>query len=96
MPTTLKYLLWSILSTGLIFVAIMAFWVFLIVIGLIIIGRLIYLNFFNKGTRYSGRIFTYTIKKDPVARGSEQKNEEYTTVIDADNMEKEYKIPKIK
>jgi len=64
--------LWTVLSAGLILIAIMAFWVFLIIIGIVVIARLIYVKLFNKDSNV------------------------YTTVIDADNPDEEFRIPKIK
>jgi len=72
MPDILRYLLWTVLSAGLILIAIMAFWVFLIIIGIVVIARLIYVKLFNKDSNV------------------------YTTVIDADNPDEEFRIPKIK
>lgn len=101
MPNALRVILWSILSLGLLFLAVMAFWVFLIIIGVVIVARLIYVKLFHKGTPNRGfTIRTYTMKTTPT--GSDQPkedsngNENYTTVIDAEDPDKEYRIPRIK
>ena len=98
MPEALRYLIYAIMSIGLFFLAIAFFWVFLIIIGVIIVGRLIYMKLFNKGSG-SVTVYSYTFKgrpgnpSGPTINADEQ---EYTTVIDADDMDKEYKVPKLK
>lgn len=98
MPEAIRYLLYTILSVGLFFLAIMFFWVFLIIIGVLIVGRLIYTRLFNKRPG-SVTFYSYTFKgKQGDSSGSliNIDEKEYTTVIDADDMDKEYKVPKIK
>lgn len=82
--------------------AVMAFWVFLIILGIVIIARLIYSKLFRKG-KGSFTIHTYTIRPDRHSNNPyhqsinpETRDQEYTTVIDAEDQDKEYKIPKIK
>jgi len=98
MPNILRYVLWTVLSIGMIFIAISALWFFVIIVGIVIIARLIYLKLFNKQGTF--KIHTFTIKNGPPNNysqtGPKANDQEYTTVIDADDMEKEYKIPKIK
>jgi len=95
-PNTLRVVLWSILSLGMLFLAIMAFWVFLVIIGVVILARILYLKLFKKGTV---TIHTYRMNYPPSGQPSQPGNENqdaYTTVIDADDPDKEYKIPRIK
>lgn len=103
MINTLKYILWTILSLGMIFLAIMAFWVFLVILGIILIARFLYLKLFNKERKGTFTIHTYTVRSTPRNNAppsqefySEARGQKYTTVIDADDTEKEYQIPKIK
>lgn len=88
-------------------IAIMAFWVFLVIIGVLIVGRIIYMKLFNKGTITIRRYTVghtppggYTAQSRPHPNNGNQSygpnNSEYTTVIDADDPDQEYKIPKIK
>jgi cell division protein FtsW (lipid II flippase) len=97
----IRIILWTAISLGMIVLAIMAFWIVLVVIGVVILGRLIYLKFFpgrQNSSHGTFTIHTYTIR--PGARNNEgntyYQNQRYTTVIDADDPEKEYRIPKIK
>ena len=83
------------------FLAIMFFWVFLIILGVFIVGRLIYMKLFNKksATFYSYTVYNgKTVKNLSHSPDSDNpySEQEFTTVIDADDMEKEYKVPKIK
>jgi len=95
MPAMLKYFIWAVVACGLIFIAISAFWFLLIIFGLILLCRFVALKLFRKGgTSDRDRVFG-PISNVFVYRFRE-KSSEYTTVIDADDMEKEYKIPKIK
>ncbi len=103
MPNTLRYILWTIFSLGMLVIAVMAFWVFLIILGVIIIARLIYFKLFKKGTKGAFTVHTYTMRPGSKNNfhynqdsNAKSKDQEYTTVIDADDMDKEYKIPKIK
>ena len=98
---SLRVLLWSVFSLGMLFLAVMAFWVFLIVLGAIIIVRFLYAKLFHKPSGITIR--TFTIRpgpENPHAPNREAQpgsgNQEYTTVINADNPDQEYKIPKIK
>lgn len=100
MPDSIRYFLWIILSLGLLILGVMAFWVFLIILGIIIIGKIIYLKLFNKG---SITYYTFSTRRedrpnpnpfDPDSTAKNENEQKYTTVIDADNPDKEYKIPK--
>lgn len=102
MPNALRVILWSVFSLGMLVLAVMAFWVFLIILGIVIIARLIYSKLFQKG-KGSFTIHTYTIRPDRHSNNSyhqdihqESRDQEYTTVIDAENQDREYKISKIK
>lgn len=101
MSNPLRIILWSVFSLGMLFLAIIAFWVFLLIVGVIIIARFISAKLFNKPSGMTIRTYT----KRPGARnmnppnpGEEppQGNGQYTTVIDGDDPDKEYKIPKVK
>ena len=101
MSNAIRYLLWMILSIGMFFLAIMFFWVFLIILAVFIIGRLIYMKLFNKNavtfysyTMYNGKTVK-NLSHNPDLDNPDLE-QEFTTVIDADDMEKEYKVPKIK
>lgn len=103
MSNTLRYILWSIFSLGMLVLAVMAFWIFLIILGVIIIARLIYFKIFKKENKGAFTIHTYTVRPGPQDdyrynqdRNPKSEDQEYTTVIDADDLDKEYKIPKIK
>lgn len=99
MSNSIRYILWTILSLGMIFIAIMFFWVFLVILGIIIMGRLIYMKLFNKTPKNSVTFYSYTMHN---GKPSNDQNfhpnveQDFTTVIDADDQEKEYKIPKLK
>lgn len=99
MPNALRVLLWSVLSLGMLFLAIMAFWVFLIIIGIVILARILYLKLFRKG-KGTVTIHTYRMNyppsEQPAQPGNGSQDQTYTTVIDADDLDKEYKIPRIK
>ncbi|NLI90704.1 MAG: hypothetical protein GX434_00470 [Peptococcaceae bacterium] len=84
MSNTIRVLLWTILSLGMIFIAMMAFWAFLLILGVFIAARMIYLKLSKKNN-----VKMYTRRRT-------DQNQNYTTVIDADDPEKEYHIPKIK
>lgn len=101
MSNPIRMILWSVLSLGMLFLAIMAFWVFLILFAVIIIARLIYAKVFRKSSGLT--IQTYTFRSGPKSNNTPNpgaqgipKDGGYTTVIDADDLDKEYKIPKIK
>lgn len=100
MPDVLRYFIWSILSIGMLILAVAFFWVFLIVLAIIITLRIIYMKLFKKDSGI--RIYTFSTKNKPHQdtdpfgqKDNRQGDSEYTTVIDADDMEKEYKIPKL-
>jgi hypothetical protein len=98
-PNILRVLVWSILSLGMLFLAVMFFWVFLIVIGVFVIARIIYLKLFNKDSKGTVTMRTYKVNFGPrQAPDNHQANQDhpYTTVIDADDPDQEYKIPKLK
>jgi len=103
LSNAIRYILLTILSAGMIFIAIMFFWVFLVILGVIIFGRLIYMKLFNKNPGKSMTFYSYTMyngkppnnqKINPNINPNEE--QDFTTVIDADDQEKEYKIPKLK
>lgn len=101
MSNAIRYILLTILSLGMIFVAIMFFWVFLIILGIGIIGRLIYMKLFNKNPRSSVTFYSYTMHNGKPSNNlnpnlNPNEEQDFTTVIDADDQEKEYKIPKLK
>lgn len=104
MSNVLRYILWSVFSLGMIVIAVMAFWVFLIIIGVIIIARFIYFKLFSKeppGPKGTFTIHTYSMSSGqrnnvPPNQEPQSRDQEFTTVIDADDMNKEYKVPKIK
>lgn len=102
MSNTIRYLLFTILSIGMVFIAVMFFWVFLIIISILIIGRMIYMKLFNKNNHNVVTFYSYTMhngrpQNNQNTHSNDQKSESgFTTVIDADDMEKEYKIPKLK
>lgn len=82
-----------------IFIAIMFFWVFLVILGIGIIGRLIYMKLFNKSPKSSVTFYSYTMHNGKASNNYDtnpNNNQDFTTVIDADDQEKEYKIPKLK
>lgn len=101
MTNTVRYLLWTLFSLAMIIIAVMFFWFFLIILGVAVIARIIYLKLFRKEPANTGTITFYTFHSEGPG-GSEDnqsyrsQDQEYTTVIDADDMDKEYKIPKIK
>lgn len=100
-PNTLRYILWTVFSFGMLVIAFTFFWVFLIILGIVIIARLIYFKLFKKGHPGTGgfTIHTYTMRSDPMNYPPGQENEytttnqKYLTVIDADDPDQEYKIP---
>ncbi len=102
MTNAIRYLLMTVLSIGMVIIAVMFFWVFLLILGVLIIGRMIYMKLFNKSNKNAVTFYSYTMYNGRTetkhhTHPNEQKSEsEFTTVIDADDMEKEYKIPKLK
>ncbi len=99
MSNAIRYILWTILSLGMIFIAIMFFWVFLVILGIGIIGRLIYMKLFNKNPKSSVTFYSYTMHNGKPSNNYDttpNDDQNFTTVIDADDQEKEYKIPKLK
>ncbi|NLP44284.1 MAG: DUF4834 family protein [Peptococcaceae bacterium] len=96
MPNMIRNILWLLVSLGLIFIAFTFFWVFLLLIGIGLIARIAYLKLFKKDPF---KIHTYTIRFGSTNQRPDSpysNSNEYTTVLDADDMTKEYKIPKIK
>jgi len=97
MPNAIRVILWTILSLGMLFIAIMAFWVFLLIIGVVLVARLIYFKLFNKGTVTIHRYQVNVRPSNPTPSDNKtDQNSPYTTVIDADDLDKEYQIPRIK
>jgi hypothetical protein len=92
MPDLLKYLLYSIFAFGMICLAVMASWFFLLILAIGIAARVINQKFFGKkkttpeANTFSQRTWNKTTNTN---------QPEYMTVIDSDNTEKEYRIPKI-
>ncbi|HHV63908.1 MAG TPA: hypothetical protein GXX46_02345 [Peptococcaceae bacterium] len=102
MSNAVRLLLWTAISIGIVTLAILAFWLLLLVVGVAVLGRLIYLKFFpNRRNTSAGTFTVHTFTIGPrVHRNNasdiDNRNEPYTTVIDADDPDKEYRIPKIK
>jgi len=96
MPNMLRNILWLLISLVLIFVAFTFFWLFLLLVGIGLIARLAYLKLFKKEPF---KIHTYSIRFGSSQHrpyNSRDNTNDYITVIDADDMTKEYKIPRIK
>lgn len=101
MPDILKYLLMAIVPIGLIILAMFAFWFVLPVVIIGIAVRMIYVKFFLK-KRPAFRTYTFSQSWPKDASFDRERNmvnireQEFTTVIDADDLDREYQIPKMK
>jgi len=98
MTNAIRYFLWTVFSLAMIVIAVMFFWFFLIILGVVIIARIIYFKLFRKEPANTGTFtfYTFNSKDSGSTSGNHSKDQDFTTVIDADDMEKEYKIPRIK
>lgn len=103
LSNAIRYIIWTILSIGMVVIAIMFFWVFLIILGIVIIARLIYMRLFNKNPKNAVTFYSYTMYNGKPVNNqnidhniNSNEDQDFTTVIDADDQEKEYKIPKLK
>lgn len=97
MSDVMKYLLMALVPIGLILFSMFAFWVVLPVVIIGIAARLLYLKLFRK-EKTTVHMATFSLGwGNNASFGKEiNANQEYTTVIDADNMDREYQIPKMK
>ncbi|UWG96073.1 hypothetical protein LPY66_14295 [Dehalobacter sp. DCM] len=96
MSDILRYLLMALVPISLVLLAIFAFWIALPVIILGVAARIIYLRFFRRGKDPAHTHTVGTNWHNSNVFGGKKSDQEYTTVIDADNMEREYRIPKMK
>lgn len=96
-----RYLLLTLFSIGMVFLALSTFWIFFVFFGMALLAYWLYLKIFHPG---KATIRSYTIQvKRPHSYATDTKTDEpayatssYTTVIDAEDPEKEYQIPRIK
>jgi len=99
MPNMLRNIVLLLISLGLLFVAFTFFWFFLLLIAIGLVARVAYLKLFKKEPF---KFHTYTVrfgsqKHGPYSSdGNPNEYNEYITVIDADDMTKEYRVPRIK
>lgn len=97
MSNSLRVLLWTILTLGVIFIAVTAFWVFLLISGGVIAARFLYQKLLNKGTvTIRSYRMNYGSSKNAGQAEKNGREQTYTTVIDADDPDQEYQIPKFK
>jgi predicted membrane protein len=95
LPSVMRVLLWIVFFMGLFLIAKVFFLFFLPILLLVLVANLIYRKYIHKGPRPTGSSFNFFSNRVYPRYSSKANKQEYTTVIDADNMEKEYKIPKI-
>jgi len=81
---------------GIIFMGMMALGVFLLIIGAGIAARMIYLKLVNKRIATHSCRTGHDAKRNVSRNKNTNRNRAYTTVIDADNPDKEYQIPTFK
>ncbi|RJE49023.1 MULTISPECIES: hypothetical protein [unclassified Dehalobacter] len=93
MPDLLKYLLYSIFAFGMICLAVIASWFFFLILAIGIAASVINQKFFGKKKTTTPEANTFSQGTWNKTTNSNQ--HEYMTVIDADNTENEYRIPKI-
>jgi len=93
MPDLLKFLLYSIFAFGIILLAAIVSWVFLLLLGIGISTRVIYQKFFSKKKKTT--LGANAFRQGTWNKTANDSQREYMTVIDADNTENEYRIPKI-
>ncbi|NLO96541.1 MAG: hypothetical protein GX091_00430 [Peptococcaceae bacterium] len=95
MPEVIKILLWLAVMMGLFFVFKIFFLFILPILLLLYAVYALYQKYLYRGPKRMGNKFDIFWSNFHRSYGSGSTSQQYTTVIDADNMEREYKIPKI-